>query len=95
MKIFLGFFAIGLLSIAAAGEMGDGSPMNTAKEFYSLCATSNSILSTQMDDDVLGQIVRSETQRHADAARHLGVSDDELIETIRHYKDAYNNGEKS
>lgn len=88
MRVSLAILMCLLLSSGAIAEVQQ-------HEAHAVCAAANAILSSQMEDGMMRDVVTSEAQRHADAARNFGVSDAELEQLLRAIGDAYNQGSLS
>jgi len=65
------------------------------QSMYKLCAAANAVLSSQMKNDLLGNIIRSEVSRHTEMAQQLGVTRAEIEEDISGYLKEFNAGQIS
>lgn len=57
-----------------------------------MCAASNAILSTRMDDDLFGKVISAEAAKHSEKAREAGATQEELENMVYSVGNAYNKG---
>jgi hypothetical protein len=84
------FIIVSLLNTSVV--FAENNPANEPKAIHALCAAANAILASQGEEGLMDEIIRYEARRHAEAARKLGATDQDIEQFVQTMAQEYNAG---